>query len=286
MIVRLMGGLGNQMFQYAFGRAVSIKNGEPLNLDRMSFLRDKLRDYELGEYHIMEGKKQRAKKLVCNVIYYIHKKLFPTMDFLPKSAGMEYEDEVLTRQEITKKNRYWVGYWQHTGYFEDIRNMLIKEFCYKGSLTKEQEKIAAEIQSGNSVAMHIRRGDYISDKGKRDYVNLPREYYEQALQYIRERRPNIRIYIFSDDIQWCRQEYSDLADAVFIDGAISSDEHTDLELMKKCRHFVIANSTFSWWAAWLSENEDKIMIAPEHWFCDQEMNCRVKEAILRQMILM
>lgn len=223
--------------------------------------------------------------MMCNIGYYTHKKIFSTLDFLPEFAGIEYEDKVLTRQEVVKKNCYWVGYWQHTGYFEDIRDLLVKEFLYKGSFTKEQERITAEMQSENSVAMHIRRGDYFSDKGGRIMLICRGNTMSRHCN-ISESGNQISGYIFfSDDIQWCKQEYSDLADAVFIDGAISNDKHIDLELMKNCRHFVIANSTFSWWAAWLSENENKIMIAPEHWFCDTELNCRVKEALLRQMLL-
>lgn len=281
MIVRLMGGLGNQMFQYAFGRALCLKRQEKLILDTWSYCNDKSRSYELGQYNILKNKGRLFQKAFYNVLWNI-KIHFCLSPVLEKIFGMECEHMGFGGHNINNSSKYLVGYWQCTEYFANIRDILINEFKYMGELSKLQKQMITDMQSENSIAVHIRRGDYLNVQDI--YVNLERNYYDAALQYITERAANAKIYIFSDDMEWCKREFADWGNVVFVDEEISSNMHTDFELMKNCRHYIIANSTYSWWAAWLSENDDKLIVAPADWFCDSMLNERVGKALLEGMV--
>ena len=285
MIIRLTGGLGNQMFEYAFGRAMTTRYGEDLHLDTWAFWNDKLRDYELDKYNIQANGRRYLKRALCNIMWNVKIHFF-SIPVLEKCLGMEYEKEVFGLQEISKNADYLVGCWQNCEYFSEIKNDLRQELKYTGELTLMQLEKIQQMQSEESVAMHIRRGDYLTETCQKIYCNLTKDYYERAIQYLKEQGINPKIYIFSDDINWCKEEYKDWQDVEFIDETLSQNQHTDLELMRNCKHFVIANSTFSWWASWLSENEKKIVIAPSQWFYNKAQNKKVQDALLKETILL
>lgn len=286
MIVRLSGGLGNQFFQYAFGRAYAEKTGEELSLDTWSFYRDKLRNYELDNYNIKKGKKRFWRRVFCNIVWELKTHIGHT-GRLEKLVKMECEKENFLLQEIETKDAYAVGYWHNVQYLKKIQDMLVEEFHYIGELTTTQRTLIAEMQKEKAVAMHIRRGDYLSEACSKIYVNLEKDYYKKALEYIMTTKTNVgRIYVFSDDIAWCKAEYKDLENAVFIDETISTNQYTDMELMQNCAYFIIANSTFSWWASWLSQSEGKVIVAPKNWYVNNEKNEKAINALMGECVLM
>ena len=284
MIVRLSGGLGNQFFQYAFGRAYAEKTGERLDLDTWSFHRDKLRNYELDNYNIKKGKKRFWRRVFCNIVWEL-KTHIETPKWIENVVKVECEQQIFTCQKITKKDVYAVGFWQNEHYFADIKEILQKEFVYKGNITENQKKVIEEMESENSIAMHIRRGDYVTPTCQRIYVNLDKDYYLKALQHIRNNLQGCSVYVFSDDIEWCKQEYADIEGVRFIDSAISSSPHIDIELMRHCKHFILANSTFSWWGAYLAEHNDKHVVAPKNWFVNERTNKILQNALLKNCYL-
>ncbi len=282
MLIRVSGGLGNQMFQYAFARKLNIVTGEKIYLDISVYDRDKKRKYELDKYNTCVVKVGRYIGHIVSFLLYFQRHLnLPLGDF----CKIEVEKKVLHVQAVHEPRKYFIGNWQNEKYFSDIRQILMEDFRYLGVLSKSQKCLIAKMQCEDSVAVHVRRGDYL-DKGiKEFYVTMSKEYYDCALNYISKKVRNPMIYFFSDDINWCKREYAHLENAVYIDDSISQTGTMDFEIMRNCKYFIIANSTFSWWASWLAEYEQKIVIAPKTWFYDGDACEDVRKALLSNAVL-
>jgi hypothetical protein len=264
IIVKIIGGLGNQMFQYAVGRAISYKNNDILKLDIAEFKNYQLHNgYRLNVFNVdcqlavsheinaMIIKNKILKKLAKIGIYNCKKGTF----YVEKSQNETKFDPKI----FSYKNLYLSGYWQNEKYFSDIRNILVKEFTFKNIISKRAAKYMDLIKNTNSISVHIRRGDYLA----LDWF-LGIEYYKKAIEYVNTQIINPSFFIFSDDIEWCKNNLDFVKNAVYIEK--TNSELEDLELMKNAKHNIIANSSFSWWAAWLNANKDKIIIAPKIWF--------------------
>ena len=164
---------------------------------------------------------------------------------------------------------YLVGYWQSEKYFSDIEHIIREEFSFKDEPDDMNKKILRQIRGANAVSVHIRRGDYVTDPGTaKVHGTCPPDYYRQALALIERKIPAPHFFIFSDDIAWVRQNLKSRSPAFFVDHNQQRQDYEDLRLMSGCRHHIIANSTFSWWGAWLAANPNKIVIAPKKWFND------------------
>lgn len=287
MQVSLSGGLGNQMFQYAFGYSYSVRNDEKMMMDTFYLGLDKNREYGLAQYGISMNRTGRIR----GMIYFGGRKIAEGLKLQPIWNHINrtiYEEKPLLFQTIEQKNSFAIGNWINEAYFKEFRERLVSEFTLLKPLTSDQELLLNEIRSNNSLAIHIRRGDYLKPENKA-YAVIRDDYYDKALAYIQERTDNLNIFVFSDDIEWCRREFSQIANVTFVDEDISGDPYVDLELMRNCKYFIIANSTFSWWGAWLSERKDKIMIAPDMWYGekkDDDFNIDVRDAILKDFIIM
>ena len=285
MIVRLAGGLGNQFFQYAFGRVHAEKTGEELSLDTWAFHRDKLRNYELDKYNIKKSKQRFWRRVFCNIVWELKSHIGHTR-WLEKIVKMECEKENFLLQEITTKDAYAVGYWHNVKFFDAYADMIKSELRYNGVLSDKQKEMIKTMQNEQSVAMHIRRTDHLSNTCKKIYADIEKQYYLSAIEYLQKQVGKVQIYVFSDDIEWCKKEYADTENLIFIDGSISASPHTDVELMRNCKHFIITNSTFSWWSSWLAEYENKIIVAPKRWLVDDEKDRKMIEALAKDYILL
>jgi len=258
--VKLKGGLGNQMFQYALGRHLALRNKTALELDTSSFRADRLRKYELGHFNIMEELAKPFEK----ILFFVAKKL----DFLQRKSIFYKEKEKFKFDPTIlslRGNIYFDGSWQSEKYFKDIRETIIKEFTVKTKQNKKNSAILEKIKSINSVAVHIRRKDYLTDPKTKEYHGFcSLKYYQKAIQKIKNKIDNPKLFIFSDDIFWAKENLK-VKNAVYVDNNPPEKGYEDMRLMKNCKHFIIANSTFSWWSAWLSDNADKIVCAPKQW---------------------
>jgi len=166
-----------------------------------------------------------------------------------------------------------IGYWQSEKYFLDIRQTLLQDFTFKEPLEGRNSEIAKQIRQTQSVSLHVRRTHYVpSPPQKEIHGTCPPEYIFSAIQYIREKVANPAFFIFSDDIQWCRDNLQLTEETRFIDFNTGRNSFRDMHLMSLCKHNIIANSSFSWWAAWLNGNKDKTVIAPRRWFLDKSVN--------------
>lgn len=276
IIVKLMGGLANQMFQYAAARRLAEKHNAQLRLDVSAYENmakvDTPRRYQLGSLNVSgipANQKELSQMLPidfqANTTYRILRRLGIDKRLRPLGEHSKaFHDIVLAARD----NTYLVGWWQNENYFKDIRNILLKEFR-PGSLSSKSKVYLKSIQSAPSVSIHVRRGDYVTNKfANAEHGLLPLSYYKKAIDYISKRYPESRYFIFSDDINWCVKNLAIGSDAVYI----QSKDYEEIHLMSQCSHNIIANSSFSWWGAWLNDNPDKIVIAPKAWFRNKQSN--------------
>jgi len=281
IVIILKGGLGNQMFQYACGRALAIKNETKLILDT-TFLNDKFfkiffssRSYKLNIFNIEAHFSffSRMSKLVpipifwtcLNYVSYYIKSIFKYGEYIS-----EKEENFLKKDLTLKKNIYLNGYWQNEEYFKNYTNFIQREFSFKRELFGLGRVILNRICSCESVCVHVRRGDYITNKKALEthgFVGI--KYYKDAIEIIKQKVKNPHFFIFSDDIEWCKNNIKTKEQKTYV-----SCGDNDLQLMTFCKHFVIANSSFSWWGAWLSKNTEKVVIVPKQWYVNSDLNNR------------
>lgn len=257
IIIQVEGGLGNQMFQYAL--YVFFANR---NINTKADI-SKFKDYKLHNGYELErifniktvyaGKKERA------VVKALSK-------FLRLLRSHPYKEKQRMQWKfqpaVTKiKFGFLKGYWQSEQYFEQVSPIVRQHFAFPAFEDAKNQQMLALILNSHSVSLHIRRGDYLSIDQP---AALPLEYYEEAIQLMNASVPGATFFIFSDDIDWARQHIKE-KNLHFIDWNTGSESFKDMQLMSLCRHNIIANSSFSWWGAWLNNHADKIVIAPQQW---------------------
>lgn len=281
IIVKLIGGLGNQMFQYAVGRAVAHRTNIPLKLDITNFEEYKLRTYQLSCFNIQEDfasieEVEWFKPQSRNIIAFTNCKIQEILLPWHKHRFIK-EREFLYDPDIIriKGNAYLDGYWQSEKYFIDIADIIRHEFTMKLKPNNTNSQMLTKINSINSVSLHIRRGDYVSNPiTMQIHGVLSLDYYRSALNLISKKVKNPYIFVFSDDIAWVKNNLKTSLPLYFIDHNTVDKDYEDLRLMSRCKHHVIANSSFSWWGAWLNNNKDKMVIVPKKWFCDPNRNTK------------
>lgn len=279
IIVNLKGGLGNQMFQYAIGRSLSIRHNQELKLD-LSFLNKgiqknvTLRTYELHIFDIKENfASDQEIKRFKNIGTKLIQKLVANQVFNPyvKERYFQFDPNILD----PKANCYLDGHWMSEKYFHTIESALRKDFSFRNDVTGDARELKSKILNSNSVCLHIRRGDYFSNSEVNKMHGLtPLDYFKKSIAFIKGEVDRPVFFIFSDDIDWCIDNFNDLTNVHFVEKELanvptSNNDH--FQLMTLCKHFVISNSTFSWWGAWLSSFKGKIVISPENWFANKNI---------------
>lgn len=282
LVVRLIGGLGNQMFQYATARAVASRNGLPLKLDVSAFATYRLWTYRLDCFNIVEDlateaelrylQRPRRRQIVAYATYEIRRRLLPWRRWkIVEERGLVFDPSILR----IRGDAYLDGYWQSEKYFADAAELIRQEFTPKSEPDKMNQQVLDEIEATNSVSLHIRRGDYVSNPvTNKVHGILGLDYYSRAADYIASRTAQPHFLVFSDDIPWARENLRLPFPLSFIEHNGQGREYEDLRLMYHCKHHIVANSSFSWWGAWLNTNPDKIVISPEKWFNDPSLDTR------------
>lgn len=296
-IVKFQGGLGNQMFQYAFAFALAKETGAEILFDFDWFkavYTDKnvtTRTFELGAFNAeCKPACEEDLKLVIykdkrNLLEKLLWALFKIKDFKPQKNIIRQKNAyVFEKKFLTKPNVYYYeGYFQNEKYFKHCRKELLGHFSLRSTetLDAKNSQILEQIKGTNSVSIHIRRGDYVTlESASKFHGTCSLEYYEKAIEYIAKRVKNPHFYLFSDDIDWVQANLK-INHLYTVVDFNQEKSHFDLELMKNCKHNIVANSSFSWWGAWLNENPDKIVITPKNWIaanqkCDIVPNGWVK----------
>ncbi len=273
IIIKLMGGLGNQMFQYALGTHLALKHHTKLKLD-LTFLLDRtprpdftFRDYELGIFDI-NASFATAEEVFnfLNVPKFTHwkdrlkQKIYRYHHFIEEQFN--YNEKVLN----LPRNTYLEGYWQSEKYFTGCQQEIRKVFTFKDSPSAYYAALNEQAQKCNSVSVHFRRGDYVNNPVIKSYHGeCTVEYYERAMAKIRSLVPSAVFFLISDDIAWVKKQFTGQDHFIFVENGKGTG-HEDMQLMSKCKHNIIANSSYSWWGAWLNANPEKIVIAPNKWF--------------------
>ena len=261
IIVQLIGGLGNQMFQYALARHLAKINHTTLKLDLSPFDEYKLHRYSLHHFGIIE--EFANKQDIANVTFTKER------HFHYDDSFKEIGDKVLLR-----------GYWQTEKYFYEIADVIRHDFEVKTPLENKNLDVADLIKSSNSVSLHIRRCDYVPNTyGDQILDSLTLEYYFKAIKLLTQEEKNLHFFIFSDDPGWVKENVHLEQPVVYVDHNTADTNYEDLRLMSLCKHNIIANSSFSWWGAWLNKNQNKKVYAPKSWFNSNVSNLDPKDVI-------
>jgi hypothetical protein len=286
--VFLRGGLGNQMFQYALGLNLAKRNGTGVVFDTV-FLNDRFprrefsyRDFEMDIFSFESRftllSRISEKIPIPGLWLAFDLALMKVRSLLEIRKIVREKEEYNLDSEVLKKkgNLLLWGRWQNCRYLSGIEDELRSAFRFRQSLSGKAAKAAEEIGSSNSVSIHVRRGDYVKFESMKAIVgetNL--DYYNAAVRYVAERVKQPHFFVFSDDIPWCRENLKFNFPCTFLAEDVGGPKNSFyLELMSLCKHDIIANSTFSFWGAWLNGNPGKIVVAPKRWCADPEMNGR------------
>lgn len=276
--VKIVGGLGNQMFQYAYAKALQQK-GYNVNLDISAFETYTLHGgYGLHSYNIdlkIAHKNELNKFITVGFISKIRNKLKIKNSKIITETTLLFEKKFLN----IENNKYIDGYFQTEKYFSNIRDVILHQFTIKDKISNYSKDMKYAIEHANiSASLHIRRGDYLSSLNSNIHGTCNLEYYKKAIIFLNSKFGEINYFIFSDDMAWVKENLK-IDQAIYIDSKEKRIPHEDIYLMSLCDHNIIANSTFSWWGAWLNQNNEKIVIAPKRWFNDEGLEKQSKDII-------
>lgn len=279
IIVKILGGMGNQMFQYAMGRRLAHHHGVPLKLDTSGF--DAIagitpRQYDLKHFNVQENfaELEEIEELI-HARGFVKRRLIKLLPYHKRpyisERGLFFDPNLLK----AGRNVYLNGVWASEKYFTDIEAIIREEFTVKYEMEGETSRLAALLPTCESVAVHIRRGDFAADPKTREFHGLcPLEYYHSAVEVVAGKVLEPHFYVFSDDPDWAKANLTTAYPVTFVAHNRRERHYDDLRLMSLCRHNIIANSTFSWWGAWLNRNPGKIVIAPRQWLGNPAMEPR------------
>jgi len=271
IIVRLQGGLGNQLFQYAAGKALATQLNKPFKLETITSLRkDKRRGLALNDLQTKFelASKKEIKEFIHFPLLYRH-----PVSLVKAGKNIYHEPHFHFDQKFFDINDpvFLDGFWQSPLYFKGVEPAIREDFTVRPGLIKNVVDKGREIEAKLSIAVHIRRGDFLNSKITAYHGVLDAFYFEKAIGLLKDKIPGASVYFFSDDIVWVKQN-------LFMDrntelvSSYTQSAIEDFYLMSKCKHNIIANSSFSWWPAWLNTNPGKIVIAPKKWFADSSIN--------------
>lgn len=279
VIVQITGGLGNQLFQYAAARRLSILHRTTLKLDITSFEDYDWHAYSLKPFRIQETlatpqEIQRVKGTSRKgLVSSLNRRLNPyyRSPIFGESFFRPYDPTILE----TPKNIYLAGFWQSEKYFADIQDVIRREFTIKYEVDSRSQAIAKMIASTQSISLHVRRGNYVSNSQVNSvHGTCSIEYYQECVKRIRQTVTSPHFFVFSDDLNWVRANlYLDYPTTFVVHNDASRD-YEDLRLMSQCKHHILANSTFSWWGAWLGNSPKSQVIAPCRWFNTPDIDTR------------
>jgi hypothetical protein len=262
IVVKIKGGLGNQMFQYAIAKAFSLELKRKFKLDISIFEWYKLHNYGLHNFNIQPQFYIPLSKRRLKIIKLFNKIVSYNEDF----HQFNYNPNLIH----SKFDRIFLeGYFQSQKYFIKYEDEIRKDFQIVTPLKQQTSEMVELMQSVNAVSIHFRRGDYV---GNVVHETDKTDYYKEAMKIIESKVENPVYFLFSDDIPWVKENFTTNFDTHYVDFNDASTNFEDIKLMSSCKHNIMANSSFSWWGAWLNTNSTKIVIAPKLWFNDPKIN--------------
>ena len=281
IIVKLQGGLGNQMFQYAFAAIFAKKNSTKIYIDKTFFSRKKKigftpRNFEL---HVFNNTYHEASKKQLSLFYKLS-----FLSRIKKRLNVNYpktfNETFFGFNKLAlniKPPVYLNGYFQSHLYFSGFEPMIKDLFLFStDSLDVLNKDLLVKIKNTNTISVHIRRGDYVEDKVTQEFHGCcSLEYYFNAIKILTGLYKDYTLVFFSDDGDWVKEQFESLTHSkIFVDNNKGENSWKDMMLMSSCTHNIIANSSFSWWAAWLNENSEKTVVVPKKWFASSNLDTK------------
>lgn len=273
IIVKLAGGLGNQMFQYAFGKTLALKYNTTLKIDTF-FLLDRrprsnftFRDYDLDIFNIDDqfATQSEISKFTKRLNWSIADRILNKLIGVKKNFIIEPHFYFSEQCKNAGDNSYLEGYWQSEKYFDFIKDDLKnKYFAFKEPFSINASTMLTQIQNTNAVAVNVRRGDFVNNPF---HGTCSPEYYKKATEIISEKVSHPHFFVFSDEIDWAKENLIFSHPVTFVSEEYNGRKYQDkMRLMSACKHFIIPNSSFAWWSVFLNSSANKIVIAPSKWF--------------------
>jgi hypothetical protein len=282
IISRINGGLGNQMFQYAFGRALAIARGTDLSVGLDAFRGYTLhngfelaRIFDINAHTANESDYRKVlgvRGIEKNRRALIRKRFswFRGSRVVVEPHYHYWEDAAGLPEDC-----YVVGYWQSERYFQAFQDLIREDFSFRTPMSPQNQKTYDKISSCEAISLHIRRGDYISDQNTFNTHGVcSMDYYEKALEFIYRQCNNPVLFVFSDDMAWVKENFNFDKQSYFIENNCGDDSYNDMRLMSSCKHHILANSSFSWWGAWLNSSAEKVVVTPRCWFASDRFDTR------------
>ena len=279
IIVKLGGGLGNQMFQYAFAKYLSLKHTTVLKVDTKelnkrtnpskSFV---FRNYDLDIFNLkIEVASQQEVNKFKRLPFRLPDKILSKLIGYKKGYIAEPHFHFSERCFAAPGNSYLEGYWQSEKYFSSINETLrINDFSFKQQIGSNTQELMSQIDNCNAVCLNVRRGDFVTNSF---HGTCSIQYFKKAAELITAQINNPHFFVFSDEIEWCKENLRLNNHTTYVGHEYAGNKFQDyLRLMAACKHFIIPNSSFAWWAVWLNTNKQKIVIVPKNWFSDKTIN--------------
>lgn len=288
IIISIFGGIGNQMFQYAFGRCMAIENNSEFKYDytynlvrndfdpndiQSIFNLFNLQGQQASESEIKRFKFSKNDKFTNKLFFFINKLNPYTKHRHLVERNNKFDERVF---KIYNTNLYLSGYWQSEKYFISISDTIRKDFEFGDSICQSNLNWSEKIQQTNSISVHLRGRDYVTKNStNKQHFTCDLEYYKKAFSIIKKKVNNPHFYIFSDDLEWANLYLIDFQNENFTyvtGNNWNTSPINDMYLMSICKHNIIANSSFSWWAAWLNKNLNKTIICPGKWHNNKQFS--------------
>jgi hypothetical protein len=267
-VFQLMGGVGNQMFQYAAARALSLQRNIPFKVEFDDPYQFAKRMYNLDYFNALVEFATKSELAACKP-----KKRFEK--YWWRITGRNPENKLVREQADYRfdasffnipDGSYITGFWQAEQYILPIRDVLLQDFQIRLAPSVRNATILEQVANANAVSLHIRRGDYVTvAKTNQVHGTCDMEYYKNAMAFIASKINNPVFFVFSDDMAWVKENFPQHYPFVFVDINDEKSSYEDLRIMSACNHHIIANSSFSWWGAWLNNKSDKMVICPKSW---------------------
>ncbi len=287
IVMNIIGGLGNQMFQYATGLSIARQLGTDLKLDVFDYKNYDLHRYQLGIFQIepQYATRDDVSRMIFSFLDVPQRIYYRLTGGRRRPHGSYYHETVhpdafFEIMDAKADDAYMYGYWQNEKHFIDISEDIFEAFTLRDPLSEKAFEWKSRIESNNSVSMHVRRGDYISNPdAAKVFSQCDETYYRSAVEHISQFMDDPHFFVFSDDLEWVEANFGWLTNKTPVEGV--PEAYEEMALMSTCDHNIIANSSFSWWGAWLNQNPDKIVIAPKEWYKEKDGSKKVPQTWIR-----
>lgn len=278
IIGKILGGLGNQMFQYAATRSLAASKGVSYCLDIMQFSGYRLHQgFQINTIFDCNSR-LASREEISSVLGW--QSSSGVRRFLSRSALSGFRSSSWISEPYfnfwdgffdVPSNCYLDGYWQTEKYFKTVQNLIRKDFNFCLPMNQQNTVMANKIKNSMSISLHVRRGDYVANQNVNKIHGICSvDYYKTAIAQMASQIENPMFYVFSDDIDWVKKNINIGHPHDFIEHNKGTESYNDMRLMSMCHHHIIANSTFSWWGAWLNPSQEKLVIAPKKWFAQRD----------------